>query len=708
MACGPLLCRLPDHPVDSHRVTLSPHHPPHPRCLELLAPAGDLACLDAALQAGADAVYFGLGSLNARRRADNIRARDLADAVARAHAHHAKVYLTLNVDLAQQDIQTAARMLQFACQCSVDAVIVKDAALLALAKHFPQLALHLSTQCGITSSADVRAAAVLSARRVVLAREMTLAEIAAASAVEGIETEVFVQGAHCFGVSGRCLLSSWTDGRSANRGLCSSPCRQPWSSGEACGDTPFSMLDLSLAHRLADLAMAGVTAVKIEGRLKTADWVRQAVTVYRHALDGADQQSVADRVADLGRNTGRAMTSGFLDGRRDELVGLSRRQATATVRPRDKVTMVPGPPDFNGYELSIACTPDGFAFRCIFGGRATEQMIPRQSSPGGATTTLGQILARLQTEPIESHPLKSASADSSAPAPAGLLGKLRHHIGQIIRRTPVPTTEQLDVVLPQPILAMLAAQTPHASNIHPLGQRPDRVRLSARQLQESGNALDGVECIVEGTDGDWLGRLPALRPADRTIIALPPVLFEDQLSATRRLIERCSKLGLRIEANNWGGWWLARIMGARIEAGPGLAVPNSLAARKLGSLGIECVTASVEADRLQLEALTATCSVPLSVVIFGQPVLMISRVEMPPRYEGRRFRDLGGTELISRQENGLWCLRPEQPFDLRGQDNPRIRAAHFVVDLTGSPDPVAEWRSPHPNVRRFNYDRVLI
>ena len=163
--------------------------------LELLAPAGDLAALEAALAAGADAVYFGLNVLNARRRARNFDQSEFAQAVQTTHQHGAKAYLTLNIDLTERELAQAARLLKLAREAGVDAVLVRDPALLAMKPEFPELEFHFSTQTCSANSADVAAAARLGATRVVLARELSLAEIRDASAVAGIETEVFVQGA---------------------------------------------------------------------------------------------------------------------------------------------------------------------------------------------------------------------------------------------------------------------------------------------------------------------------------------------------------------------------------------------------------------------------------------------------------------------------------------------------------------------------------
>ena len=154
--------------------------------MELLAPAGDPAALHAALEAGASAVYLGLRALHARRRARNFAPDELLPAVQAAHARGAKLYLTLNIDLTERDLGQMARSLELAQRCGVDAVLVRDPAWLLFRPHYPKLAWHLSTQTCMASSADVAAARDLGATRVVLARELTLAEIAAASAVAGV------------------------------------------------------------------------------------------------------------------------------------------------------------------------------------------------------------------------------------------------------------------------------------------------------------------------------------------------------------------------------------------------------------------------------------------------------------------------------------------------------------------------------------------
>lgn len=698
----------------------------HRAGLELLAPAGDWAALEAALEAGTGAVYFGLTTLNARRRARNFHQEEFARAVEAVHARAARAYLTLNIDLADRELGQAARILEFARQCRADAVLVRDPALLALRSHFPELEFHFSTQTCMANSADVAAAGALGASRVVLAREMSLAEIAAASAVEGVETEVFVQGALCFSVSGRCLLSSWVGGRSGNRGACTSPCRVPWTiEGQAAG-TPLSMLDLAAAHRLDDLRRAGVTGLKIEGRLKSAEWVRRAVGLYRRALDGEaiDPEALLGEAAELGAYTGRGMTSGYLDGRREDLTGTaSGRTAPAEAggkedggkedaRQENEGQKDEGPEDDAVYDLAITIQPRGINCRCDCAGRSMEWSIPKTVvRRAHKAVPIELIFARLSVELIQGCELRRTETNDPeflmVPRAAN---SLIERISAAIRQARKAPGEMVRVSLPAEVQQALEKDSPHQTNRRKLGDTPDRVRLHAKQVAGFLRQIQPEGLIVEGATADALPRVLEAADEVHVVAALPQVFFEDDLPAMRKLVQACKEARLTVEVNSWGGWQLARQAGVRMEGGPGLGVLNSLAARMLREAGFRAVTLSIEADRRQLEELTAQCGSPCSMVVFGRPPLLTTRARLPEEQLGKVFEDRRGARLVPRLERGLTVFRPVEPFDLRGQRNERIRVRHLVVDLVGSEEPVAEWRNmPGPNwdTFGFNYDRSL-
>jgi U32 family peptidase len=706
--------------------------------LELLAPAGEESALLAALEAGANSVYFGLKMLNARRKAKNFTPENFAEAVEAVHARGAKAYLTLNTDLTQREIGQAVRILELARQCKVDAVLVRDPALISLRAEFPELDFHFSTQTCMANSADVAAAGSLGANRVVLAREMTLHEIAAASAVSSVETEVFVQGALCFSVSGRCLLSSWIGGHSGNRGSCTSPCRVPWSvQGDPAG-TPLSMLDLAAILRIDDLRKAGVSAVKIEGRLKKADWVRRAVSLYRRAISGEKGEHLLSEAAALGDYTGRAMTSGYLEGNRNNLTGASGRVGSDLPSPlgrgaggegESEASVIlddhaensdadidsddsPNPDSYPTYNLEFHLEPKGILCRCTCEGRTEEWRIPKTvvHRPKKAVT-IAAFFTRLSSGILDGYRLaESSTFDPEFMLVPRAVNSLIEQIAGVIRRAQKASDDMVRIDLPPKLRELTAADEPHAANRFALGSKPDRVRLEFKQAAAFLKQVQPKGVIFEGLTAGMLQRVLGWSDRIAPIVALPQVFFEEELKEIERLVEECAKAKVMIEANSWGGWRIAKEAGAAVEAGPGLPVLNSLSARFLGSLEMKCVTLSPEADRRQLEEITAQCGVPCSLTVFGRPSLLSTRVKLPGNLLGEVLSDRRGANLIPRRERGLTVFRPAEPFDLRDLTNAKIRVAHLVVDLVGSNDPLGDWYAiptEEDEPLRFNYKRTL-
>lgn len=687
--------------------------------LELLAPAGDPASLRAAIDAGADAVYFGLTVLNARRRARNFAEDELDQAVQDVHRAGARAYLTLNTDLAERELDLAARVLERARRAGVDAVLVRDPALLALRDEYPELEFHFSTQTCVTNSADVTAASVLGATRVVLARELTLSEIAAASAVPGIQTEVFAQGALCFSVSGRCLMSSWVGGRSGNRGACTSPCRVPWSvDGEPAG-TPLSMHDLATIDRLDDLSRAGVTALKIEGRMKKPAWVREAVAAYRRAISGERSALLTEEIQRLGDYTGRHMTSAYLDGQRDALTGESGRRRVAggipdagTDSSADSKSAAHTSTDLSTYDFDLTIEPRGIQCRCECGGLIDTWSIPKTvvRRPKKATS-IEMFFARLSVQPLAGcRPNRTTTNDPEFLLVPRAVNGLMTRISKIIQRSQKKRRQATQIDLPEPVLAILEKRPRCPSSRTCLGNEPDRVRLDCIAVEPFVAGVRPGGVIVEGLTPDDLKSVRAACGRIPLIAALPSVFFEEDIPRLRKLLTACRRANVTVEVNSWGGWHLAREARVRVESGPGLSALNSVAARMLGKLGMRSVTLSPEADRRKLEDVAASCPVPCSLVVFGRPPLMITRVELPEDDLGKTLTDRRDTRVTVRQEGGLWVVRPIQPFDLRDVQNERLLVKHLVVDLVGSPNPHRDWQSQtsrRKSVFRFNYDRRL-
>ena len=256
------------------------------RLPELLCPAGSPLALDAAIEGGADAVYLGGLGFNARMNASNFSADDLVSGNRRAHAHGVKVYLTLNTQVYDRELGDYLRAAAFAQSAGADALIVADlGGAAAIHRALPNLALHASTQACAHSAASGEELAKLGFSRMVVARELSLANLRSAVQHSPIEIEAFIHGALCVCHSGGCLFSSLVGGRSGNRGECAQPCRLPYRTPKGRSDYPLSLKDLSLARHVPALIDAGPASLKIEGRMRSPEYVLRVARIWRCLLD---------------------------------------------------------------------------------------------------------------------------------------------------------------------------------------------------------------------------------------------------------------------------------------------------------------------------------------------------------------------------------------------------------------------------------------
>ncbi len=306
----------------------------------LLAPAGSMRPLKTALRFGADAVYCGAKQYGLRAQAGNFEEEELAEAVCLAHAAGAQLYLTLNIFASDGDLPGMVRMAQTARDIGVDAVIVSDLGAIArIAREVPGLAIHVSTQASTMNAEAARVYRDLGASRVVLARELTLDQIEGmAEALRGeMELEAFIHGAACMAYSGRCMLSSYLTGRSANRGACSQPCRWTYSLHEhtrpdealpieedAHGTAILSSRDICMMDFLPRMMESDVSCFKIEGRMKTEIYIATVVGAYRRAMDAYARDPAAyaqdealrkELRAELDKVSHRVYDTGFYFGR---------------------------------------------------------------------------------------------------------------------------------------------------------------------------------------------------------------------------------------------------------------------------------------------------------------------------------------------------------------------------------------------------------
>lgn len=300
---------------------------------ELLAPAGNMEKGKMALLYGADAIYLGGKMFGLRAFANNFSIEEIAEMAEYAHSLGKKVYVTVNIFAHNEDIDRLPDYLRSLEQANVDALLISDLGVWTTARSVvPNMALHVSTQANTTNYAGVQAWTQLGAERVVLARELSLAEIAEISAKTDIELEAFVHGAMCISYSGRCLLSSYMTGRDGNRGACTQACRWEYNmyklgeqkrpgeyfdlEEDEHGTYVMNSKDLCLIEYLPELMKAGVCSLKIEGRMKSVHYVATVVSVYRKAIDScwADMDNYkvpAEWITELNKVSHRQYTTGF-------------------------------------------------------------------------------------------------------------------------------------------------------------------------------------------------------------------------------------------------------------------------------------------------------------------------------------------------------------------------------------------------------------
>lgn len=298
---------------------------------ELLAPCGDYNSLVGAISAGADAVYLGLDLFNARMRAENFTTENIGEVVALAHAHGVKVYVTLNIQVYERELNQVLEYVDKIYTSGADALIVADLGVASLIReHYPDFEIHGSTQCTVNSKEGVKLLhEKLGMSRVVLARELPKEEIEYISKSSQAETEIFVHGAHCMSVSGQCLMSYTMGGRSGNRGECAQPCRLQYKMNRELS-YPLSLKDMSLCQHINEIINSGTASLKIEGRMKDDSYVYGVISTYRRLLNEKREATSKERqyLSDLFSRQG--FTDGYFVSKIDKsMLGIRPKDSKA-------------------------------------------------------------------------------------------------------------------------------------------------------------------------------------------------------------------------------------------------------------------------------------------------------------------------------------------------------------------------------------------
>jgi len=601
--------------------------------MEILSPAGSPEAVRAAVCAGANAVYLGYGSFNARRNAKNFTEEEIAAAVSYCHLRGVKLYLTLNTLISDRELPEAAQLAMHASQIGIDAVLVQDLGIVRMLRQVvPDLPVHASTQMSVHNLDGVKAAADLGITRAVLARELSGKDIAYICEHSPIEIETFVHGALCMCHSGQCYMSSVIGGRSGNRGLCAQPCRLNYGWDDYAELYPLSLKDASMANHLQEFQRMGVASVKIEGRMKRPEYVWVVTKIYADALrEGRDP--TPDELRRLKNAFSRqGFTDGYFQGETGphmfgvrentpeprELFAEARAayekgegpgvpvKFYAMIRPGEPVQV--GVEDNEGRVVTAAGeTPEVARSRAI-----TQADVETQLSKTGGT-------------PYRCTEVRSLVEDGLSVPLSALNGLRRQVLDELSARR---------VIVPE-----------RRSNPYKVGARYEnprtepQINVSLRKASQLTFELLRQKPALIYLPTDEIAADPArVREAlSREIpvcAVLPRVCFDRELPELRRQLEACKNLGITdVLAGNLGLAKMAEEMGFGLRGDFGLQIFNSQAAKEYKRLGFKSLTASFELKLAQIRDLAKV--VDTELIAYGRLPLMITENCIIHNHSGR-------------------------------------------------------------------------
>ena len=588
--------------------------------MELLAPAGSMEALRAAVCNGADAVYLGADTFNARINARNFSAADLQEAVVYCHVRGVKVHLTLNTLVLDREMPRAAELIRLAASCGVDAFIVQDLGMVSLCRQLaPDVPIHASTQMSIHSLEGVLEAAALGCSRVVLARELPAEEIAHICKKSPVEIEVFVHGALCMCYSGQCYLSSVIGRRSGNRGQCAQPCRLPYGYGRFESTRyPLSLKDNCLAGELDELRRMGVASIKIEGRMKRPEYVAIVTRAYRTVLNGgklmpSDLQELETAFSRQGFTDGyfRGQTGSDMFGRRQE------GEDTADLFASARATYEQGEPQRIGVrfyamirrgepaQLAVE-DPDGNL--CRTRGPVPEQAVYRSLTP----QDLEQQLKKTGGTPYLCTAVRS-SLDPDLMLPASAINAMRRDvIAELTAKRGRAAPARLNAYDEPPRYDGIAGEPQLTIAVRTAGQ------ITSRMLSMKPTVLYvPLSELAEHPD------LPQRVGVETQLAAiLPRVIWSGELVPIARQLRTVYDMGVRqVLAGNLGQLHIARAAGFAVRGDFGLNIVNSRAMRYLREQGLDSQLLSFELTLPQIRDISK--AVPAELLIYGRLPLML-------------------------------------------------------------------------------------
>lgn len=620
--------------------------------LELLAPAGSMESLRAAVQNGANAVYLGCGIYNARQGAKNFTPQALTEAVKYCHVRDVAVHLTLNTLVSDKETQELVQLIRHAAQSGVDAFIVQDLGVVRLCRQIaPHIPIHGSTQMTIHSLPGVLLCAAWGLSRVVLSRELSREEIRYICQNSPIEIEVFGHGALCMCYSGQCYLSAAIGGRSGNRGRCAQPCRQSYGYGRWQNQYPLSLKDSCLVRELKELEQMGVASLKLEGRMKRPEYVAAVTGIYRKALDThMVTRDMEKTLLDAFNRQG--FTQGYYDGilggemfgvREDtrenaaffkELRQTYETGETPLVPIRFQAVVRPGLTQLTVIDpQNRVCTAQGPAPEMARVAELTKEvLIARLTKTGG--TPYRCVEAAVEIEP---------GLSLSASAINGLRRDVLNQLTALRARRDVPALGR-----PERIPNYRTPQEPPAYNI----QVTTKEQITGRLLKMQPNLLYvPLHLLTEDAAfaRDLVGKV-------RVCPVLPRVVHDGELARLKEQLRSLRALGIR-EAlvGNLGLLLPVRECGMHPRGDFGLNIYNSAALQSIREMELRSQCLSFEMTLPQIR--DAKKGLPCEILAYGRLPLMITENCLIRGRTGQCTCHLGSAKLVDKTGSEFPVIR---------------------------------------------------
>ncbi len=587
--------------------------------LELLAPAGSMDALRAAVQNGANAVYLGVGEFNARQSAKNFTLDTLNEALKYCHIRGVKVHLTLNTLVSDREIPKLRELIRAAAQAGVDAFIVQDWGVVQLCRQIaPHVAIHGSTQMTVHSLAGVQMCAAMGMERVVLSRELNREEIRYICENSPIEIEIFGHGALCMCYSGQCYLSAMIGCRSGNRGRCAQPCRQSYGYSRWENKYPLSLKDNCLVHHVRAIEEMGVASLKLEGRMKRPEYVAAVTQVYRQVIDGAEvTQEMLQTLYDAFNRQG--FTNGYYLGkvttrmfgiRQDEPENQQFLQAARQSYESGETPLV-------DLRFRAVVSVDGSSLTAADadGHMAVAQGPKPELARNMALTqqALAERIAKTGGTPYRPVEIR-CHVDPGLMLPASAINAMRRDVlNQMTalraRREehPVRKAKEIPYYKGEKGLPGLTVQVSTRDQLTP-------------KLLKAETSMLYVPLHILAQDAKLCSQLAA---RGRVAAVLPRIVHDDELPKLRNKLAQVRSLGIQDAlVGNIGLMLPAKEEGFRLRGDFGLNLYNSASANVMRELKLASATASFELTLPQVRDLSK--AVPTELIAYGRLPLMIT------------------------------------------------------------------------------------